>query len=156
MNGAGENHDQELSYVRRGVQLALLCDAGQVAPAPGAGRSEKARSRPPGGLVESAMNKSDLVAAVSEQMNVPHRRADRAVNEVFRAISRALVRGERIELRGFGAWWAKHYRARNGRNPKTGEPISVPEKRLPLFRAGKNLSERITRAFQRVQSKTSS
>jgi len=100
------------------------------------------------------MNRSDLVAIVAEKTSISHRRADRVVDAVFIAISQALVLGERVELRGFGVWKAKHYRARNGRNPRTGEPISVSEKRLPLFKAGKDLSERLMRAFQRVQDGT--
>jgi integration host factor subunit beta len=97
------------------------------------------------------MNKSDLIAIVAEKTKTPQSRAYRAVDEVFKAMSQALVNGERIELRGFGSWKTKHHRARDGRNPKTGEPISVPERRQPFFSAGKDLSERIMRAWRRAQ-----
>jgi integration host factor subunit beta len=98
------------------------------------------------------VNKSDLTAIVAEKASVPHRRADRTVSAVFDAITQALASGERVELRGFGVWKAKRYRARDGRNPRTGKAISVPEKRLPFFTAGKDLSERIMRAWQRAQN----
>ena len=100
------------------------------------------------------MNKSGLIAIVAEKTKVPQSDAYRAVDAVFDAISQALVRGERIELRGFGSWKTKRYRPRDGRNPKTGEPISVPEKRLPFFSAGKDISERIMMAWRRAQDET--
>jgi integration host factor subunit beta len=97
------------------------------------------------------MNKSDLIAILSDKRGIPHRRASCVVDAVFDAISQALVRGERVELRGFGVWKAKRHRARDGRNPRTGEPILVPERRLPFFSAGKDVSELIMRAWQRHQ-----
>lgn len=97
------------------------------------------------------MNKSDLVATVAEKTQTRQSRAYRAVDEVFKAIGQALVRGERIEIRGFGVWTARRHRAKDGRNPKTGEPIAVPERRLPFFSAGKDISERIMRDWRRAQ-----
>ena len=94
------------------------------------------------------MNKSDLIAIVASKSKLAHSRADRAVSAVFEAISQALSRGDRVELRGFCVWKAKFHRAKDGRNPKTGEPISVPARWHPSFRAGKDLSERIIRARQ--------
>jgi nucleoid DNA-binding protein len=101
------------------------------------------------------MNKSDLIVIVAERLDLPNSGAYRAVDAVFNAISQALVRGERVELRGFGVWKAKRHRARDGRNPRTGEPILVPERRLPFFTAGKDLSERIMRAWQLTQNEES-
>ena len=98
------------------------------------------------------MNKSDLIAFVSNNLRLPMNRAEDAVNGVFDAMTAALVRGERIEIRGLGSWVPKQYGAKNGRNPKTGEPISVPPKRLPYFKAGKPLADRIMAAWQREQA----
>ena len=97
------------------------------------------------------MNKSDLVAAVADKLGTPMNRTASAVHEVFEAMTQALARGERIEIRGVGSWTARRYPARTGRNPKTGKRIKVPAKRLPFFKAGKQLSDRITAAWQQEQ-----
>jgi len=98
-----------------------------------------------------AMNRSDLIAILGSRLGLPMNRAQAAVDGVFEAMTAALARGERIEIRGLGSWVAKQYDAKNGRNPKTGEPISVPSKRLPFFKAGKPLADRIMAAWQREQ-----
>ena len=74
-----------------------------------------------------------------------------AVDCLFDAMTEALARGDRVELRGFGSWIAKPYGAKIGRNPKTGQSISVPAKRLPYFKAGKDLANRLINAGQREQ-----
>lgn len=89
------------------------------------------------------MNKSDLIEKVVAKGNVPHKRAEQVVNLLFDEMTAALAREERIEIRGFGSFVSKHYRARTGRNPRTGESIPVPEKRLPIFKVGKELRERV-------------
>jgi len=99
-----------------------------------------------------AMNKSDLIRILSDKTGLPPTRAEAAVYGVFEAMTAALARGERIEIRGFGSWIAKQYGARQGRNPKSGEPISVPAKRLPFFKTGKQLADRILASWQREQS----
>ena len=99
-----------------------------------------------------AINRSDLAVAIADKLNLPLKRSEAAVYGVFEALTAALVRGERIEIRGFGSWMTKQYGAKNGRNPKTGKPIAVPAKRLPSFRAGKQLSDRIMAAWQREQN----
>ena len=89
------------------------------------------------------MNKSDLIEKIVELSKLPRKRAEAVVNHVFDAMTEALVRDERIEIRGFGSFVSKHYRARTGRNPRTGETIHVDAKRLPFFKVGKELRERV-------------
>ena len=90
------------------------------------------------------MTKSELIQRLAE-MN-PHlyqRDVERIVSTVFDEISTALARGDRVELRGFGAFSVKSRDARVGRNPRTGETVDVSEKSVPFFKAGKDLRERL-------------
>ena len=90
------------------------------------------------------MIKSELVARLAAAN--PHlfqRDVERIVSTVFDEISDALAHGDRVELRGFGAFSVKKRPARTGRNPRTGEPVSVAEKRVPFFKTGKELRERL-------------
>ncbi len=90
------------------------------------------------------MIKSELVTQIA-QAN-PHlyqRDVERIVNTVFDEISSALARGDRVELRGFGAFSVKERPARTGRNPRTGEPVHVKAKRVPFFKTGKEMRERL-------------
>ena len=89
------------------------------------------------------MNKSDLIEKVVERSNLPRKRAESVVNLIFDSMTEALVKDERIEIRGFGSFVSKHYRARTGRNPRTGATINVSAKRLPFFKVGKELRERV-------------
>ncbi len=102
------------------------------------------------------MNKSELVDRMTEQANVPRKRAEQLVNLVFDAMTAALAVGDRIEIRGFGSFVSKQYRARIGRNPRTGESIPVPQKRLPFFKVGKELRERVDAGARRPGGDTSS
>jgi len=68
---------------------------------------------------------------------------ERVVAVVLESITQTLERGARVELRGFGAFSVRHRQARAGRNPRTGDPVSVPEKHVPFFRTGKDLREKI-------------
>ncbi len=90
-----------------------------------------------------SVNKSDLTEAIVSRMGLPRKRAETVVNLMFDEMTAALTRSERIEIRGFGSFVAKQYRARTGRNPRTGETIPVPAKRLPFFKCGKELRERV-------------
>ncbi|MBO6632962.1 MAG: integration host factor subunit beta [Parvibaculum sp.] len=93
------------------------------------------------------MIKSELVARLA-QAN-PHlypRDVERIVSTIFDEISAALARGDRVELRGFGAFSVKNRPARTGRNPRTGEPVHVEEKSVPFFKTGKELRERLNNA----------
>ena len=88
------------------------------------------------------MIKSELIAYLAEQN--PHlyqRDVERIVTTIFDEIGSALARGDRVELRGFGAFSVKHRDARLGRNPRTGEAVSVAAKRVPYFKTGKQLRE---------------
>lgn len=90
------------------------------------------------------MIKSELIAKLIE--NNPHlfqRDVERIVSTVFDEITDALSRGDRVELRGFGAFSVKHRPARTGRNPRTGESVQVEEKWVPYFKTGKDLRERL-------------
>ena len=89
------------------------------------------------------MTKSELIEAVIESGAYPRRHVELAVNTMFEAMIEALVEGERIEIRGFGNFTVRHYEAYTGRNPKSGEPVHVPEKRMPFFKTGKDLRDRI-------------
>ena len=90
------------------------------------------------------MIKSELIAQLAEKN--PHlyqRDVERIVSTVFEEITRALRRGDRVELRGFGAFSVKPRPARIGRNPRTGESVSVPKKFVPFFKTGKGLREQL-------------
>ena len=90
------------------------------------------------------MIKSELIARLAEQN--PHlyqRDVERIVTTVFNEITEALRHGDRVELRGFGAFSVKRRPARIGRNPRTGESVSVAEKFVPFFKTGKELRERL-------------
>jgi integration host factor subunit beta len=85
------------------------------------------------------MTKSELIEAVALSSNMTKSRAELVVNCVFDAMTGALERGEGIEIRGYGSFTVRRYDAYEGRNPRTGKAVSVPEKRLPFFKVGKEL-----------------
>ena len=90
------------------------------------------------------MTKSELIQRLAERK--PHlfqRDVERIVATILDEITAALARGDRVELRGFGAFSVKHRGARTGRNPRTGESVSVAEKVVPYFKTGKELRERL-------------
>jgi len=89
------------------------------------------------------MNKSELIEVIAEKSKIPKKRAEEAVNLVFDSMSQALVRGDRIEIRGFGSFVNREYESYTGRNPRTGESIHVAPKKLPFFKVGKELKERV-------------
>ena len=90
-----------------------------------------------------SMNKSDLIEALAKQAELPVRKSEEIVDTLFATMSRALVNGDRVEIRGFGSFVVKQYEGYTGRNPKTGEKIVVTEKRLPFFKTGKDLKEKV-------------
>ena len=90
---------------------------------------------------ENAMTKSELIDAMAARSQLTKARAELVVNCVFDAMTEALQRGEGIEIRGFGSFTVRPYKAYSGRNPRTGEPVPVPAKRLPFFKVGKELKE---------------
>ncbi|MBC7355826.1 MAG: histone family protein DNA-binding protein [Desulfomicrobiaceae bacterium] len=89
------------------------------------------------------MNKSDLIQALAERAGITHDEATMTVETFFEAVRDAMLRGDRVELRGFGSFKIKHYDGYTGRNPKTGEPVEVRPKRLPFFKAGKGLVDAV-------------
>ncbi len=97
------------------------------------------------------MNKSELIEALAAKTNLPVREVGGIVNTILETMAAALERGESIEIRGFGSFAVKEYESYYGRNPKTGERIKVPPKKLPFFKVGKELRERVNQAFQAEQ-----
>ena len=95
-------------------------------------------------LARQAMTKSELILKLAERN--PHlyqRDVERIVSTVFDEITGALARGDRVELRGFGAFSVKRRQSRVGRNPRTGEAVQVAEKAVPFFKTGKELREKL-------------
>lgn len=89
------------------------------------------------------MTKADLVEEVVKAAEVSKKHAETIVNTVFSSIVAALRREDKIELRGFGSFRVRRRRSRQGRNPKTGDRVEVPEKRIPYFKPGKELKDLI-------------
>ncbi|MEQ8707919.1 MAG: integration host factor subunit beta [Rhodospirillales bacterium] len=90
------------------------------------------------------MTKSELVTRLAElNPHLYHRDVERIVTTIFDEISEALTRGDRVELRGFGAFSVKSRDARVGRNPRTGDAVKVDAKSVPFFKTGKQLRERL-------------
>ena len=90
------------------------------------------------------MLRSELIDKLHEENpHLTRRDMERIVAVVLESVTQTLERGARVELRGFGAFSVRHRKARAGRNPRTGEAVSVPEKHVPFFRTGKDLREKI-------------
>ncbi len=89
------------------------------------------------------MNKSDLVNALAREAQLPVRKTEEIVNLAFEIMSRTLIKGDRIEIRGFGSFELREYEDYTGRNPKTGKKIAVSSKKLPFFKVGKELREKV-------------
>ena len=97
------------------------------------------------------MIKSELVQKIADHYPELYQRdAENVVNAILDEIGNALARGDRVEIRGFGAFSTKQRDARVGRNPRTGDHVPVEEKLVPVFRAGKEMRERINRSRQQV------
>ena len=89
------------------------------------------------------MTKADLIDAVCAKSKMTRVRAETLVNAVFDSMVEALIRGDRIEIRGFGSFVNRNYDSYNGRNPRTGEVVVVAAKRLPHFNVGKELLKKV-------------
>ncbi len=89
------------------------------------------------------MTKAELVEEVSKASELTKKHSEVIVNTVFHSIIDALKQGEKIELRGFGSFRIRQRGSRKGRNPKTGEQVDVPAKKIPYFKPGKELKELI-------------
>jgi integration host factor subunit beta len=92
--------------------------------------------------MEDAMTKAQIIEKVSEQVTLlTKRQAEIVVNTLFNSVRDSLHRGDKTEIRGFGSFRLRSRRMKEGRNPKTGATVSVPAKKVPFFKAGKELKE---------------
>ena len=89
------------------------------------------------------MTKADLIAVIEKQANLPHHQAEKIVNICVDSMIQALFDDERIEIRGFGSFANRNYKAYEGRNPKTGKVVKVSPKKVPFFKVGKELKEMV-------------
>lgn len=106
--------------------------------------------------MQGTVTKSELIEHISEQLKLPTGKAEQIVNCVFDSMVKALQEGEGIEIRGFGSFTVREYKAYEGRNPRTGETVHVAPKRLPFFKVGKDLRERVNRADYPAESTSAS
>ncbi|HIE07603.1 MAG TPA: integration host factor subunit beta [Desulfarculaceae bacterium] len=91
------------------------------------------------------MNKSELIEELANRSDIKLKVSETIVNVIIDSMKQALLDEERIELRGFGSFHVEYYKGYIGRNPKSGESIEVGKKRLPFFKVGKDLKERINK-----------
>ena len=91
------------------------------------------------------MNKLELVQALKDSNGLSKPEAEKVVSIFFNEMANALAKGDRVEIRGLCSFFVKEYKSYMGRNPKTGEKVKIAPKKLPLFKAGKELKERVDR-----------
>ena len=90
------------------------------------------------------MTRSELILKIiSKNSYLYHKDVYKIIDTLFNCVTKALKDGDRVELRGFGTFTTKLRNARIGRNPKTGEPVAIPQKKMPFFKMGKSMKERI-------------
>jgi len=89
------------------------------------------------------MNKLDLIIALKNETKLTKPKAEAVVNLFFNEMADALAKGDRVEIRGLCSFYVKKYKAYTGRNPRAGVPIRVESKKLPFFKCGKELKERV-------------
>ena len=99
-----------------------------------------------------SMTKAELVEEVSRVSDLTKKHSEVIVDTVFKSIIDALHRGEKIELRGFGSFRLRQREPRKGRNPKTGDKVDVPPKKVPYFKPGKELKDLINRAAEEQEA----
>jgi integration host factor subunit beta len=90
-----------------------------------------------------AMNKLELISALKNEANISKAEAAEVVQIFFDSMTDALANGERVEIRGLCSFFVKDYKSYTGRNPKTGEKVVIEPKKLPFFKCGKELKERV-------------
>lgn len=95
------------------------------------------------------MTKSELIERVAQESGLTKGRAEMVVNCIFDSMTASLISGDGIEIRGFGSFTVRHYKAYEGRNPRTGDIVHVAPKRLPFFKVGKELRERVNGSWER-------
>lgn len=98
------------------------------------------------------LTKSELIELISNKIKLPKGKAEQIVNCIFDSMVEALKRGDGIEIRGFGSFTVREYKQYEGRNPRTGAPVHVAPKRLPFFKVGKELRERVNASRERDQA----
>ena len=91
------------------------------------------------------MNKIELIQALKDSNHLSKSEAETVINLFFDKIANALAKGDRVEIRGLCSFFVKKYKGYTGRNPKTGEKVMIAPKKLPFFKAGKELKERVDR-----------
>ncbi len=89
------------------------------------------------------MNKLELISALKNEANISKAEAAKVVEIFFNNMSDALAEGERVEIRGLCSFFVKNYKSYTGRNPKTGDKVTITPKKLPFFKCGKELKERV-------------
>ena len=89
------------------------------------------------------MNRSGVISVLKEESNLSRKEAEKITEIFFNTIEETLIKGERVEIRGFGSFTVNEYKSYTGRNPKTGVQIDVPAKKLPFFKVGKELKDRV-------------
>ncbi len=89
------------------------------------------------------MNKLELILALKNEVGIAKHEAERAANLFFDTMADALAKGDRVEIRGLCTFYIKKYKAYTGRNPKTGKKVKIKTKKLPFFKCGKELKERM-------------
>jgi integration host factor subunit beta len=94
------------------------------------------------------MVKSELIESLAERADITLAKAEEIVDLFFDSVIDTLCKGDRVEIRGFGAFTVREYKAYEGRNPKTGEKITVPPKRLPFWKTGMELKQRVDSSFE--------
>ncbi len=102
------------------------------------------------------MTKAELVDEVARVVQLTKKQAETIVNIVFDSIVDSLRAGQKIELRGFGSFRLRSRKSRTGRNPKTGEKVEVPSKKIPYFKPGKELKELINKALAEQEAEATS
>lgn len=103
-------------------------------------------------LTTGVMTKAELVDEVARVVQLTKKQAETIVNIVFDSIVDSLRSGQKIELRGFGSFRLRSRKSRTGRNPKTGEKVEVPSKKIPYFKPGKELKELINKALAEAEA----
>jgi len=94
-------------------------------------------------LRADTLNKLELIQTLKEKYHLTREEASKVVEIFFGEMAKAFVKGERVEIRGLCSFFIKDYEPYTGRNPKTGEKVQIPAKRLPFFKCGKELKERV-------------
>lgn len=100
-----------------------------------------------------ALTRANLIELIAERKNLPRTQAEAVVRTMFDQIAKSLQRGEGIEIRHFGSLSVRSYRARGGWNPRIGQPIRVEERRLPVFRVGKDMRARLCSSAMAMPAK---